>query len=69
MNKYLISNMLFLTIVEGKTPIDAWAKYVTENSRKQENIFWDKEYARQQIEKMGYKGVRTTELKNVFKIF
>lgn len=67
MSKFLITG-LYHEIIEAKTPTEAWAEYVCKKDGADFKKFWGNDEAREEIQKLGYSKIKTTKIKNVFKL-
>ena len=67
MKTYLVGGFCYI-IIEAENPIKAWIEYITDDidiSRK----MWEKEDARQELIKRGFKKLQITKTENVYEVF
>ncbi len=66
MKTYLVGGF-FYRIIKAKNPTDAWIKYITEDVDIQK--IWSKESARQELIKLGFKKLKTSNARDVYEVF
>ena len=68
MNTYLVGGF-FYRIVEAENPTKAWIEYITMDVDIQNKRIWNREEARQELIKRGFKKLQITKTENVYEVF